>query len=371
MPAEEISALQPLDDSLEQEWDGLALSCGSAPYMRPGWFRAWMRAFRPGQPLQVLTVRRAGQLVVVLPLMETQLGFRAPVNAETPAFDPVATDHKAIRAVVPRLLVNAARVDMRFVPAGAAEQTMLAAAAEHDYRLTRDVIRRSTYTDVNQSWETVRGEVLGRSRRQGMARRRRELARLGELAFTVHDGKEDLHHILSQALALEAAGWKGTEGTAILSRPSTSQFYRDVSTWAANQGILRLHLLRLNGKLIAFSLNLEQSGVLHGLKTAYDERFRQYGPGIQVYDDVLSYASEQPHLHMVAISGEDEPYKLEFATGVHEQLKVSMFSKSLVGSAAWAQGVAVDRLRAQAREHLSEPTRTRVTRLARSTKILR
>lgn len=371
MSAEYLCALQPLDDLLEQEWDRLALACGAAPYLRPGWFRAWMRAFKPGQTLHVLSARRAGELVLVLPLITTQLGFRAPVNAETPAFEPLCTDDDAIRAIVPRLLESARRVDVQFLPSNAKEQVLVGTAAQQGYRLKRDVIRRSTYTDVTRSWETVRNEVLKASRRRGIGRGRRELAQLGELSFTVHNGRENLQDLLTQALALEASGWKGTEGTAILSQPQTSQFYRELADWATAEGLLRLHFLRLNGKLIAFSLALEQSGVLHALKTSYDESLRRYGPGIMVHEDVLFYASEQPHLHTVEIAGEDEPHKLEFATGVHEQLKISMFSTGLVGSAAWLQSVAIDRLRAQARRHLSASTRKRVTRLARSTKLLR
>ncbi|MFP3686104.1 GNAT family N-acetyltransferase, partial [Bacillus sp. SIMBA_026] len=124
-------------------------------------------------------------------------------------------------------------VDMRFIPVGATEQAIVEAAAEQDYRVSRDVIRRSTYVDVSQPWETVRNAVLGRSRRQDMARRRRKLAQLGEISSSVHDGKEDLQNLLAQALTLEAAGWKGNEATAILSRPSTTQFYQELSAWAA------------------------------------------------------------------------------------------------------------------------------------------
>ncbi|MFP3581111.1 GNAT family N-acetyltransferase [Arthrobacter sp. SIMBA_036] len=371
MSAEYICALRPLDDSLEQEWDDFALSSDAPPYMRPGWFRPWMRAFQPGRSLQVLSAHRGGQLAALLPLNPTQLGFRAPVNAETPAFEPLSTDENATRVLVPRLLENAQRVDMRFIPVGATEQAIVEAAAEQDYRVSRDVIRRSTYVDVSQPWETVRNAVLGRSRRQDMARRRRKLAQLGEISSSVHDGKEDLQNLLAQALTLEAAGWKGNEGTAILSRPSTTQFYQELSAWAADQGLLRLHFLRLSGKLIAISLSLEQSGVVYALKTAYDENFRQYAPGIQMFEDVLTYACEQPHLRLVQIAGEDEPHKREFATGVQEQLKISMFSGSLVGSTAWMQSVAVDRLRGQARQHLSASTRRRMTQFARSTRLVR
>jgi CelD/BcsL family acetyltransferase involved in cellulose biosynthesis len=357
-------ALQPMDDALEQEWDRLALRCEATPYMRPGWFRAWMNAFRPRQPLSLLTVRRAGDLVAALPLVNTRLGLRPPVNSETPSFEPLSVDAEAARALVGPLLTHCRHIDLSFVPAGGNERDLVRSAEDRGCRVRRDVVRRSPYTRVDDDWEILRNEVLGRSRRKWMARSRRQLGEMGDLTFEVHDSRSPLRDLLDEGLAMEAAGWKGTRGTAILSRPSTAAFYKLLAEWAAAAGLLRLHFLRLDGRPIAFEFALEQSGALHVLKTAYDEEMRRYGPGILILDEGLAYASKQPHLHVSESLGEDDPYKLEFSTGVHEQLRISVFSNDVIGTAAWAWQHAVDRSQAQLRRHLPDSTRQRLVRLA-------
>ena len=357
-------ALRSVDAELDAEWDRLALRCGTTPYLRPGWIRAWTDAFRPGQALSLLTVRRAGELVAALPLVATRLGLRPPVNSETPSFEPLAVDAEAAAALVSPLLEHCRHLDLWFVPAGGHERALVRSSEERGCRVDRQVVRRSPYTRIDDDWELLRDEVLGKSRRKSMARRRRQLGELGDLAFEVHDGRSRLRDLLDEGFAMEAAGWKGVQGTAILSRPSTAAFYHRLAEWAAENGLLRLHFLRLDGRAVAFEFALEQSGALHVLKTAYDEELRRYGPGILILDDGLAYASKQPHLHVSESLGEDDPYKVEFSTGVHEQLRISIYADDVAGTAAWMWRQAVDRSQDQLRRRLPASARQRLVRLA-------
>src|SRR5687768_1362033 len=61
-PRDVCSLVLP-DDALYAEWDALALAIGAAPFLRPGWVRAWMDSFSPHHPLRLLVVRRDGDLV--------------------------------------------------------------------------------------------------------------------------------------------------------------------------------------------------------------------------------------------------------------------------------------------------------------------
>ena len=364
-------SLQSVDDELEREWDQLALRCDATPYMRPGWFRAWMNAFRPGQTLSLLAIRRASELVAALPIVTTRLGVRLPINSETPSFEPLAIDTDATAALASAILDRCRSVDVRFMPVGMQEHALISSAEERGFRVLRQVTRRSPYTCVDQSWPILRNELLGRSRRKWIARQRRQLCEMGDLTFDVHDGGAQLRDLLDEGLELEAAGWKGSQTTAILSNPSTTTFYRQLAEWAAANGLLRLHFLRLNGKPLAFEFALEQAGVQHVLKTAYNEEMRRHGPGILILDEGLSYASEQPHLHICESLGEDDPYKLEFSTGVHEQLRVAVFANTVPGTAAWIWQRALSRSQDQLRRQLSASSRQRLVRLARSTGLMR
>src|SRR5437899_1249723 len=72
-------------EALDREWDDLADRVGAAPFLRPGWIRAWWRAFGSGDP-GVLTVRRSGRLAAALPLEIRRGVVRSPTNWHTPFF---------------------------------------------------------------------------------------------------------------------------------------------------------------------------------------------------------------------------------------------------------------------------------------------
>jgi CelD/BcsL family acetyltransferase involved in cellulose biosynthesis len=54
-------------NALAAEWDDLALRTDAPPFVRPGWIDTWWSAFGHGQ-LHILTLRREGDLVTILPL---------------------------------------------------------------------------------------------------------------------------------------------------------------------------------------------------------------------------------------------------------------------------------------------------------------
>ena len=74
---------------LADEWDRLADRLAAPPFLRPGWFSVWWRAFGSGQ-LMVLAVRREGELAGVLPLARHRGALESLANYHTPAFGLLA-----------------------------------------------------------------------------------------------------------------------------------------------------------------------------------------------------------------------------------------------------------------------------------------
>src|SRR5215813_9534149 len=85
-------------DQIAEEWRELcARSVDDQPFYRPEWIRAHLRAFKPDASVLILTVRIAGELCFLLPLVEEKQIFsglpirklRAPVNAHGGRFDAI------------------------------------------------------------------------------------------------------------------------------------------------------------------------------------------------------------------------------------------------------------------------------------------
>src|SRR5438128_727111 len=105
-----VDALEPLAD----EWTELADNAGAAPFLYPGWFRAWRPAFGAGA-LRLVTARRGGRLVGVVPMQARRGAWRSPTNAHTPGFDLLALDGEALAALSGALFTDRVR-DLNVAP---------------------------------------------------------------------------------------------------------------------------------------------------------------------------------------------------------------------------------------------------------------
>ncbi len=121
---------------------------------------------------------------------------------------------------------------------------------------------------------------LGRSHRKNLGRRARRLedAFPGEVTYRTVEGPEALC-LLEDFARLEASGWKGRDGVALLSSPSKHNFYRRLCWRLARRGWLEWHVLEVAGEPIVLDMWIRMGNTLAGLFTTYDERFAQYSPG--------------------------------------------------------------------------------------------
>src|SRR5829696_4785675 len=85
-------------DSLADDWERLAESTKATPFLWPGWFGAWWRAFGTGR-LHILSAHEDGRLVGVLPLIEFRRALSSLTNAESGCFGLLAADEPAARAL--------------------------------------------------------------------------------------------------------------------------------------------------------------------------------------------------------------------------------------------------------------------------------
>ncbi|MCI2239725.1 GNAT family N-acetyltransferase [Kineococcus sp. TRM81007] len=319
-----------MDEALSAEWDDLAVLSGAPPFLRPGWIHAWMSAFEPRRALHALTIRRDGRLAALLPVVRKNGSLHCPTNAETPVMGPVALDAEALHPLLGQH-VERHGLTLRFSPDDGNQEDLLRNSRARGLPVSVAPLRRSPCTSVQGDWEEFQEQTLTASRRRDLRRNERRLAAIGELRMTSHDLSRDLIGTLQRGLELEAAGWKGDEGTAVLSRPATTAFYRSASTWAASAGLLRLYFLTLDGEPIAFSLNLEQNGTSYGVKTAYAPAHRAFGPGVLMLNRLIAEGFSRPDLHTLEHLGEDDPFKREFSTGVRRQSSVRVFPRGTRG----------------------------------------
>jgi len=304
------------------------------PWYRPEWFAAWSTAFTGPAPA-IRIVRRAGILIGVLPVAARRRGYVSLSNWHTPKFGIVTTDHDAIEVATALLEDSPQALELRFVEAeNVALLAYRAALLGGRYRILTRHLEHSPYIDLSVGWEpylsSLAPKVLGEIRR-----RRRRLAEQGEVSLDVTDGSADLDELLMEGFRVEAAGWKGERGSAILSRAATSTFYSKVAEWAAKRGWLRLAFLRLDARPFAFDFSIEYGGVHYLLKTGYDPAFSRFAPGMLLRLEMIQRAFTIG-LSRYDFLGADESWKLQWASSVRERLAFQAFAPSAQGILEWA-----------------------------------
>jgi CelD/BcsL family acetyltransferase involved in cellulose biosynthesis len=121
---------------------------------------------------------------------------------------------------------------------------------------------------------------IDRKLSRDLDRRERKLAALGTLTYATHFALPETDQILAQFLALEAAGWKGRQHSALASNPARAAFAQKAFCAKATEPQVFFNTLHLDGTLIAATLNLKAGHYGVTYKTTYDETLASYAPGI-------------------------------------------------------------------------------------------
>jgi CelD/BcsL family acetyltransferase involved in cellulose biosynthesis len=327
-------------EALAGEWD-LALPTSSLPFDLHCWYAAWWHAFGAGSELQICTVRRDGVLAGIFPLRRSGAGLNAPANVHTPSFRPLARDDEVLARLVEEVFgqggrgveLIALREDDPSLPLlreGAREAAMLA-LVESTY--ASPAVETGGGLD---SWRALSKHRWGAP----LERFRRKMGRDHDAHFEIVRPPDDLEQELAAGFRVEASGWKGEAGTAIVSNPDTEVFYREVAESFACRGELRLSRIDLDGRTAAFDLCIEHGGRLYLLKTGYDEEFRRLAPGLVMRLSVIEHCFEQGLESHELLGGESE-WKAKFATTKRPHVTLHAYRRSPIQFGRYTYRVAV------------------------------
>lgn len=129
-----------------------------------------------------------------------------------------------------------------------------------------------------------------------LARRLRETGRLETVSTATG---HELHAALDAYLALEAEGWKGRAGTAMAGNPVTAGFFRAAVGGLARVGQARIDLMLCDDRPIAAGVVLRSGLRAWYWKTAYDEAFARYSPGLLLSHAIGDAALAEPGIAIV------------------------------------------------------------------------
>lgn len=129
-------------------------------------------------------------------------------------------------------------------------------------------------------------------------RLKRRLGDNGDLVYHVARQPEEIRLGLETFLTLEAQGWKGRSGSAMVIDRYRAAFAREAVHRLSEQGLCRVHSLQLDGRTIASLVVFIEAGVAYTWKTAYDEAWRNYSPGTLLAIEATRNHLDDPNIMM-------------------------------------------------------------------------
>lgn len=172
------------------------------------------------------------------------------------------------------------------------EARMFPAEGALDHTLAAVVRRRGVAMTVRERWLRAQLEperdanaclekISGRSRKEYRRLEKGLREQHGEIAFSALAPGEDAKPWLAEFLSLESSGWKGGEGSALLSRDEDCAFFLDAAGSAHQAGQLEMIRMSAGGKTIASKCNVRSSsGPAAAFKIAFDESYAKFSPGV-------------------------------------------------------------------------------------------
>jgi CelD/BcsL family acetyltransferase involved in cellulose biosynthesis len=323
-------------EQLGADWERM-LPAGARPFDAHPWYRSWYRAFGVEGDMRICLAWEGERLVGALPLMERRRRWlSAMANIHSPVYRPVGSSPEAVRAVVEAGMARSvAKISLSALPSTDPALAMLGETATAGGR--RYVVDPEHVSPIVEMGEGLDAWRAASKPRWGapLERFRRKMARDHEAELSIVEPPEDLETELARGFAVEASGWKGESGTAILSNPRTAVFYREVAESFAERGELRLSRIVLDGHWAAFDLCLLHGGRLYLLKTGYDERFRRLAPGLVMRLSTIERCFELG-LEAHELLGDDTEWKRKFDTGERRHVGFHAYEPGVVGSFSYA-----------------------------------
>jgi CelD/BcsL family acetyltransferase involved in cellulose biosynthesis len=338
--------------ALHDAWE-LLTAGDRSPFGTHAWFDCWWRAFGGGWRLRVCAAWREGELVAVLPLRERAGRLASMTNYHSPQFRAPARDAQGLRAVVEAAhAAGAPELALHAVPAAdPLLGAVRAASSRHRRPLVVEAVHVSPIVDTTGDPRAYLRAHASRRRTQ-----RNKLRREHAAEFVFDDGRGDLDRLLDRAFAIEAAGWKGRAGTAIVSQPETEAFYRAVAHAHRARGELRLAWLCLDGRAAAADILLLRHQRLYLLKTGLDEAYAALGAGGVLHLEIIEHCFELG-LQSCELLGDQEPWKQRLATDRREHVRLWSYRRRPSGLARYAGRRTVVPLLRRLRDRPSAPRR--------------
>lgn len=245
------------------------------------------------------------RLIGLMPAVSLWRACRIPLpalaNADpygtlgTPLLDRDAADDAATSLLAQARKVGAHALILRNVALdGAAMKVVTQALRQAGLRPQVLQSRIRACLDATRDSDALLRDALGAKKLKELRRQRHRLAEHGAVHFDVARTPEDVTCAIETFLTLEASGWKGRRGTALVQHDGDARFVRRATVALAETRQCEIVSLRAGDTPVAAAIVLRHQDRAFYFKLGIDERFAKFSPGVQLTLDLTRHLCADP-----------------------------------------------------------------------------
>jgi CelD/BcsL family acetyltransferase involved in cellulose biosynthesis len=150
--------------------------------------------------------------------------------------------------------------------------------------------------DATRDSDALLRDALGAKKLKELRRQRHRLAEHGAVHFEVARTQEDVASAIETFLTLEASGWKGHRGTALVQHDGDASFVQRATVALAETRQCEIVSLRAGDTPVAAAIVLRHQDRAFYFKLGIDERFAKFSPGVQLTLDLTRHLCADPQI---------------------------------------------------------------------------
>ncbi|MEE9434799.1 MAG: GNAT family N-acetyltransferase [Sphingorhabdus sp.] len=293
VPARLIERAEAEKSQFVAAWDDLAANASEPnPFYESWYLLPSLREF--GADAQIFTAFDGARLIGLMPLSHLSRYGRWPVpHAQNWLHPNIFLGTPLVRAGYETMFWEAifAEMDQRpgnalflhingMASGGKLSAALDATAANQSRHFAKVSEEERAFLQSDLSPAAYYEDAMRSKKRKELRRQKRRLGEMGNLAISRSDGNVGLGSWINEFLTLEQRGWKGQQGSALACAQETQRLFHDALSGAADRGRLELLDMRLDGKPLAMLANFICPPGSFSFKTAFDEEFSRFSPGV-------------------------------------------------------------------------------------------
>jgi CelD/BcsL family acetyltransferase involved in cellulose biosynthesis len=335
-------------DQLTPQWRELCSKpCNDYhPFCRPEWIQAYFRK-QENASFYLFTVKKSNELIGLLPMIQKKKRVsRLPIRVLRgpsewllwPSDILITTENE--RRVVSNEIWNKMRdypewdvIEFPVVPKGGVAEDVLNVAKNEGYRVHRWEHMHSPYILVKN--DASKEGTMAAPRSSNLRRSLRKTIKKfkAEGGLKVHYYNQAEPDLLRRLYELEASGWKGQRGSAMLSNARDTEFYNTIAAEAGKNNYLSLTALEHRGNVVAVGLGFIYRNRLFGMKLGFDQQLKSYSLGHLLVSSMLDlcFRCGVSEFHLM---GFRSSWKTQWTEMILPHSMCYIFRKGLYGFAA-------------------------------------